>query len=79
MPLDAEFQYYLDHQLELAEKYDGKCIVIKDKKVIGSYENEVDAINATSEKHELGTFLVQNCTSDPESTEHTYHSRAHFA
>ena len=28
-PLVAEFQYYLDHQKELAKSYEGKYLVIK--------------------------------------------------
>ncbi len=79
MALNAEFQYYLDHQIELAKKYEGKYIVIKNQQVLGAYDDEVKAIKATSKNHELGTFLVQRCTPDPDSTVQTYHSRAHFA
>ena len=59
--LKQEFEYYVEHQKELVEQYNGKFVVIKDKAVIGAYDDEVVAINETVKKHELGTFLVQKC------------------
>ena len=40
MSLEKEFQYYLDHQAELAEQYEGKILVIKGEQVIGVYDDE---------------------------------------
>ena len=54
--LDKEFQYYIDHQAELAEKYLGKFLVIKNLSVIGVYNTEIDAYAGTIKKHELGIF-----------------------
>ena len=79
MSLNAEFQYYLDSRSELDNNYEGKYIVIKNQEVLGAYDNEIEAIKETSKTHELGTFLVQLCSADPESTVQTYHSRAYFA
>lgn len=79
MALRDEFQYYLDHQVELAAQYEGKVIVIKDHRVIGVYSSEIEAIQQTTKEHALGTFLVQPCSSDPESTLQTYHSRICFS
>ena len=36
--LEKEFTYYLDHQSELVEKYNGKFLVIKGEDVIGVYD-----------------------------------------
>ena len=77
--LEKEFKYYIDHQAELVEKYDGKFIVIKDCKVIGAFDSELEAINTTSEQYELGTFLVQKCEPGSESYTQTYHSRVALA
>ena len=77
--LEKEFKYYIDHQAELVEKYNGKFIVVKDCKVIGAFDSELEAINTTSEQHELGTFLVQKCELGSESYSATYHSRVLFA
>jgi len=77
--LEKEFKYYLDHQDELVEKYNGKFVVIKDCNVIGVFDSELEAVKKTAEKHELGTFLVQKCEPGNESYTHTYHSRVVFA
>ena len=77
--LRNEFQYYLDHQAELAEQYDGRYVVIKDGAVLGDYRTVAEAVRGTAREHEPGTFLVQLCDADPESTKHTFHSRVLFA
>ena len=77
--LKDEFEYYLAHQSELARKYEGKYIVIKGQKVLGDYEKQLDAIEKTAVEHELGTFLVQECDPDPESTIQTFHLRTYFS
>ena len=76
--LEKEFNYYLEHQDELVEKYKGKFVVIKNQQVIAAYESELDAIQETSKQHELGTFLVQKCEPGRESYTQTYHSRVAF-
>ena len=80
MPSDLkkEFQYYLDHQEELVSKYDGKVIVIKDQTVIGVYKSELQAVQETTKKHPLGTFLVQICQPGKDSVTQTFHSRVAF-
>jgi predicted aspartyl protease len=77
--LKKEFQYYLENQAELVKQYNGKFIVIKDNKVIGTYDSELEAVTETSKQHELGTFLVQKCEPGTSSYTQTYHSRAMFA
>jgi len=79
MSLKKEFGYYLAHQDELVKKYNGKFIVIKNAKVVGSYDTELEAVKKTSEKYELGTFLVQKCEPGTKSYTQTYHSRVIFA
>jgi outer membrane lipoprotein-sorting protein len=76
--LKKEFQYYLEHQNELVKQYNGKFIVIKDNKVIGVYDSELEAVTKTSQQQELGTFLVQKCEPGTSSYTQTYHSRAIF-
>ncbi|MBU0607077.1 MAG: hypothetical protein KKI08_04285 [Armatimonadetes bacterium] len=60
-PLEREFQYFLDHQKELVARYRGKVLVIKDEQVIGTYDTALEAVRETSQEHEPGTFLVQEC------------------
>ena len=77
--LNGEFEYYLENQANLAEKYEGKYIVIKNRNVIGDYDTKRDAIETTMKTHMLGTFLVQKCSSDPNSTKQRFLSRAYFS
>jgi hypothetical protein len=77
--LQKEFDYFLAHQQELAQKYAGKVLVIKGQTVIGVFDTELEAIQETSKTHELGTFLVQKCDFTEESHTQTYHSRVSFA
>jgi hypothetical protein len=76
--LEREFEYYLENQSRLVEKYRDKVIVIKNQSVIGVFDSELEAIRRTSEEHELGTFLVQRCEPGAESYTLTYHSRVAF-
>lgn len=73
--LQKEYDYYLKHQAEFIERYDGKLIVIKNNQIIGSYKSEMEAIAETTKHYELGTFLVQRCSTDASSCNAIYHSR----
>lgn len=75
-PLKKDFQFYLDHQKELVEKYNGKVIVIKDANVVGEYENELAAIAEAQKKGlKVGTFLVQFVSPGDTAYKQTFHSR----
>jgi hypothetical protein len=74
-PLKKEFEYFLSHQTELVQKYDGKFIVIKNEGVVGSYDSESEAFEDSSKKYEPGTFLIQKCSPGAEVYSQTFHSR----
>jgi hypothetical protein len=78
-PLLKEFEYYVAHQSELVAKYAGKFVVIKGEKVLGAYDDELQAIRETSKTHLPGTFLVQKCAPGSDSYTATFHSRVVFA
>lgn len=77
-PLEKEFDYYLKNQARLVRKYRGKHIVIKDHRVIGTYRSTLEAIEKTSAKYALGTFLIQKCTPGEKDYTRYYHSRVAF-
>ena len=77
--LEREFDYYLEHQAELAEKHKGKVVVVKGCEIIGVYDSDLEAVRETSKNHELGTFLVQRCEPGEDSVTHHFHSRVAFA
>jgi hypothetical protein len=59
--LHDEFLYFIEHQDELVTHYQGRYIVIKDRRVIGDYDSEWQAYVETQKAHALGTFLIQKC------------------
>ena len=77
-PLQKEFDFYLNHQTEMVEKYDGKYIVIKNSEVLGAFDDELTAVTETQKSHELGTFLVQRVAQGDSEYSQTFHSRAVF-
>lgn len=79
IPLEKEFVFFLSKHSELLKKYNGKFIVIKNSTVIGSYDDILDAIEETSKKEKLGTFLIQKCVPGKDSYSQMYHSRVKFA
>lgn len=59
-----DFNYFINHYQEFYKQYGHKFIVIKDKEILGSYDTEWDAIDTTSKKYPLGSFIVQECNGD---------------
>lgn len=76
--LEKDFQYYLDNQQELVKKYNGRFVVIKDQSVIGDYASDLEALKEASKLYEVGTFLIQKCTTGGEDYTQTFHSRVAF-
>jgi hypothetical protein len=75
--LDKEFQYYLDSQSTLVQKYDGRYIVIVGEKVIDDYDDYRQALTHSLKNYEMGTFLVQKCS--PGEKDYTLHFHSHVA
>ena len=78
-PLKPEFEFYLENQEDLVKNHDGKFVVIKNKKVIGVYDDQATAVSETQKAHELGTFLVQKVEPGTDAHTQTFHSRVAFA
>jgi len=57
-----DFNWFLNNYDVLYKKYGHKYLVIKDKKVLGAYDNVREALDNTKEA--LGTFIVQECNGD---------------
>jgi hypothetical protein len=72
--LHKEFEYYLNHQNELIEKYEGRFIVIKNEQVIGDYSSRIEAYKETKKTHKLGTFIIQQCEANVGAYSNTFHS-----
>ncbi len=73
--LTQEFDYFIEHQEELAEKYKGKYIVIHEGEVVGAYDSALEATNAARKKFQLGEFLVQLARVGTDAITQSYYSR----
>ncbi len=76
--LDKEYAYYIAHRDELLKQYKGKQLLIVGEKVVGVYDSEMQAYQEAIKKYQLGTFLMQLCAPEEETTQ-TFHSRVIFA
>ena len=70
--LRDEFQFYLDNQDEMVEKYDGKVVIVKDSEILGTFEDEVSAFTEAIKRHERGTFLIQRVSRGSEAYTATF-------
>ena len=61
---EQEYIWFKDNLEMLSSLYGGKHVVIKGKKVIGSYPTFADACEETLKEYELGTFIIQECSKD---------------
>lgn len=77
--LEKEYEYYQSHRDELLTKYEGKFIVIVGEAVLGAFDTREEAIIETQKDHKVGTFLVQQVSSDTENEVMRFHSRVSFA
>jgi hypothetical protein len=76
--LEREFKYFLDNKEGLSQKYNGKFLVIKEEKIIGVYDTEKEAYDNAIKNNELGTFLIQECSTSDSAFIQNFHSRVLF-
>jgi len=76
--LKKEFDYYLAHQDELVQQFEGRYAVIKDGKILGVYDSEMRALGETRKAHALGTFLIQRVSKGKRDYSQTFHSGVVF-
>jgi hypothetical protein len=76
--LDKEFQYYLNNQNSLVNKYNGRYIVIVEENVTGDYDSYAQTLSNSLQYYEMGTFLVQKCSPGEKDYTLYFHSRVTF-
>ncbi|HEY3241810.1 MAG TPA: DUF5678 domain-containing protein [Phycisphaerae bacterium] len=54
----ADFKWFVDHSLELYEKYPGKWIAVCQGEVVGTGETAVEAADQARERARDGKFLL---------------------
>lgn len=75
--LDKNYQYFVDNLENLIKEYKGKFLVIHNQKIVGVYDNELEAYNDSSKKYGLGEFIIQKCVKEEDQTA-VFHSRVVF-
>ena len=65
--LIQNFYYYLANQDELLRRYNGKYLVISDKKVIYASKDNEEALKKGMEMVGTGNFIMQLCTPGEEA------------
>jgi hypothetical protein len=61
-----DFQYYLDNLDSFYARYPNKYVAIKNRRVLGVYNDMDEAVLKTAQMEPLGTFLIQHCVADIE-------------
>lgn len=62
---DEDFKWFLKEYDNLFKKYGHKFLAIKNKTILGVFDNFKKAIDETAKKYQLGTFIVQECDGTP--------------
>lgn len=70
-----QFDYYLSHQDELVERFNGRFVVIVGERVVGDFESEVEAYTFATENYESGNFMVQLVNPGEGAYSAVFHSR----
>lgn len=73
--LKKDFDYYVKNHKEIIQKYLNKYIIIKEEKIIDSYNTFEEALEKASKKYELGTFIIQKCSENLDEQTQIFHSR----
>ena len=77
--VEKNYNYYVENHKTLVKKYVNKFIVIKDEKVVGSFDSFEDAYKNAENKYELGTFIIQECTKNINETTIICNSRVRIS
>lgn len=77
--LKQNYQYFLDNKQSLIEKYCNKYIVIVNRQVVNSFDDENIAYRESVSKYGLGNFIIQLCSPNECDYSMTFHSRVSFA
>ena len=63
---ETDAKWFFENYKVLSLKY-GKCyLAIKNKSVIGVYDDSISGVHKTLETEKIGTFIVQECTGTEE-------------
>jgi hypothetical protein len=70
----TDFQYFLENLDRLFSEYGNKYIAIKNKTILGVYDDFVEAITNTAKTESMGSFIVQHCSNNIANHTAVFHS-----
>ncbi|HVN75210.1 MAG TPA: hypothetical protein VMT19_02755 [Thermoanaerobaculaceae bacterium] len=77
--LKQSFTWYLEHQDELVNQYNGKILVLVECRVAGAYDTKEEALQSAISAFGLGNFIIQRCSPGETDTTQHFNSRVSFA
>ena len=64
--LKKEYRYFLENRKRIVAEHHRKFLVIRDEKVIGSFDTRKEAYFEPQKENPLGTFLIQEALYEEE-------------
>lgn len=61
----TELNFFIEHQDDLVERYNGKALIIRGREVIGAFESPLAAYLEGLKSFPAGTFMIQTCQPGP--------------
>lgn len=61
---NSDFKWFLENYDRIFQEYGHCFVVIKNKRILGSYSTCAEGVSVTKETEQLGTFIVQECNGD---------------
>ena len=65
--LKKDLEWFIANQKDLADKYNGKILLIVDQKLIKAFDDMAGAYTEAMRSYMPGTFTLQVCSPDPGS------------
>ena len=62
--IDKEYNWFVNNNKKLYDKYGNVYVAIKNNKVIGKYKTFAEGVTKTQKKEKIGTFIVQRLSPD---------------
>jgi len=58
---EHEERWYLENREKIARKFKDRVVVVRNRRVIGTHNSELEAMTKTMKMHPIGSFLVRHC------------------
>lgn len=65
---EKDYIWFLDNYSRIHNEYGDSFVVVKNKKVIGSYKTYKDALIKTIKEEKIGSFIIQECGKSKEKS-----------